>query len=87
VTTTPDPGATSKATKKDKASSKHAKTPASTAKSKATNKALKSLDSASGGDYAKKSAKLPKTLGTGGKPPPVDKSVPAGGGSDVESIG
>ncbi|HEV7752894.1 MAG TPA: hypothetical protein VGO71_15220 [Baekduia sp.] len=87
VTTTPDASATANTTKKKKASSKKPKTAAASTKSKATNKALKSLDSSSGGDYAKKAAKLPKTLGTGGKPPPVDKSVPAGGGSDVQSIG
>jgi hypothetical protein len=87
VTTTPDPSATSKSTKNSKASSRKTRTAASSTKSKATNQALKSLDSSSGGDYAKKAAKLPKTLGTGGKPPPVDKSVPAGGGSDVQSIG
>lgn len=87
ATTTPDPSATSNSTKKGEASSKRAKTAASSPKSKATNKALKSLDGSSGGDYARKAAKLPKTLGTGGKPPPVDKSVPAGGGSDVQSIG
>lgn len=70
-----------KATKKSKASKKSA------TDSKATNTAVKKLDSSSGGDYSKKSEKLPKTLGTGGKAPPVDKSKPAGGGSDVESIG
>jgi hypothetical protein len=81
-------GATVNSTKKDKASSKGANaTGASSATSKATKKVLKGLDSSSGGDYAKKSQKLPKTLGTGGAPPPVDKSVPAGAGSDVQSIG
>jgi hypothetical protein len=59
----------------------------SSSETKATNNAVKSLDSSAGGDYAKKSEKLPKTLGTGGDAPPVDKSKPAGGGSDVESIG
>lgn len=70
---------------KDTAKSKSSKKSAS--KTKATNNAVKSLDSSAGGDYAKKSEKLPKTLGTGGDAPPVDKSKPAGGGSDVESIG
>jgi hypothetical protein len=75
TTTTP------KDTTKDKSSKKAAST------TKATNNAVKKLDSSAGGDYAKKSEKLPKTLGTGGKAPPVDKSKPVGGGSDVESIG
>jgi len=55
--------------------------------SKATNKKLKSLGNLSGNAYQKKAAKLPKQVGTGGKPPPIDKSKPAGGGSAVESIG
>jgi hypothetical protein len=75
-------GATTAAPKDTAKSSK--KAPPTT---KATNNAVKSLDSSAGGDYAKKSEKLPKTLGTGGEAPPVDKSKPAGGGSDVESIG
>lgn len=77
-------GATT-AAPKDTTKSKSSKKPAADAK--ATNNAVKSLDSSAGGDYAKKSEKLPKTLGTGGEAPPVDKSKPAGGGSDVESIG
>jgi hypothetical protein len=76
--TTPED--TTKATSSKKASS-------SSSGSKATNNAVKKLDSSAGGDYTKKSEKLPKTLGTGGNAPPVDKSKPAGGGSDVESIG
>jgi hypothetical protein len=75
---------TTKDTTKSKSSKKDA---SSSSSSKATNTAVKKLDSSSGGDYSKKSEKLPKTLGTGGKAPPVDKSTPAGGGSDVESIG
>jgi F0F1-type ATP synthase membrane subunit c/vacuolar-type H+-ATPase subunit K len=54
--------------------------------SKSTNKSVKNLDSTSGSDYEKKSSKLPKSVGTGGKPPPKDNK-PAGAGSDVESIG
>jgi hypothetical protein len=79
--TTRDATIEPKATTKSKSSKK------SSTDSKATNNAVKKLDSSSGGDYSKKSEKLPKTLGTGGKAPPVDKSKPAGGGSDVESIG
>lgn len=73
------------ATPKDTTKSKSSKK--SSSETKATNNAVKSLDSSAGGDYAKKSEKLPKTLGTGGEAPPVDKSKPVGGGSDVESIG
>jgi hypothetical protein len=81
---TGDGGAT--ATKKAKAA-KHRKKAASST-SKATNSAVKSLDSTSGSDYAKKAAKLPKQVGTGGKAPPKDTSGKAiGGGSDVEEIG
>jgi hypothetical protein len=54
--------------------------------SKATNKAVKDLDNSSGSDYEKKSSKLPKTVGTGGKPPPKDNK-PAGGGTNFEDIG
>jgi hypothetical protein len=76
---------TTTTTPKDTTKAKSSKKAAST--TKATNNAVKKLDSSAGGDYAKKSEKLPKTLGTGGKAPPVDKSKPVGGGSDVESIG
>jgi hypothetical protein len=47
---------------------------------------VKNLDKSSGSDYQKKSQKLPKQVGTGGKPPPKDNK-PAGGGSDFEDIG
>jgi hypothetical protein len=53
---------------------------------KATNKDVKSLDNSSGSDYEKKSSKLPKQVGTGGKPPPKDNK-PAGGGTDFQDIG
>ncbi len=79
TTTTPKDTTKSSSSKKDSSSS--------SSSSKATNNAVKKLDSSAGGDYSKKSEKLPKTLGTGGKAPPVDKSKPVGGGSDVESIG
>jgi hypothetical protein len=79
--TVPDAAATTKDTTKSKSSKKAA------SQSKTTNSAVKKLDSSAGGDYSKKSENLPKTQGTGGKAPPVDKSKPVGGGSDVESIG
>jgi hypothetical protein len=79
-------GAGSAATPKQhgKAAVSHAKGSGS---SKATNKAVKDLNNLSTKDYQKKSAKLPKQVSTGGKPPPVDKSKPAGGGSGFQSIG
>jgi hypothetical protein len=61
---------------------------ASAADSRATDSTVRSLDRTSGSDYAKRSARLPKQLGTGGRAPPKDTSGKAiGGGSDVESIG
>jgi hypothetical protein len=94
ATTTPaSTGAAGTATpaKAKKAKAKAAKDKTPTAKSAkdshATNKSLKSLSNLSGKDYQKKASKLPKTVGTGGKAPPIDKSKPAGGGSAVESIG
>jgi hypothetical protein len=72
---------TGKSSKKGSASSSSSKS------SSKPSAAVKDLEKTSGSDYTKKSEKLPKTLGTGGVPPPVDKSKPAGGGSDVEEIG
>ena len=54
--------------------------------SKATNKSVRDLSDSSGSDYQKKSDKLPKQVGTGGKAPPKDNK-PAGGGSDFQDIG
>jgi hypothetical protein len=54
--------------------------------SAADKKAVKDLDSSSGSDYQKKSEKLPKEVGTAGKPAPKDNK-PAGGGSGFEDIG
>jgi hypothetical protein len=54
--------------------------------SKSSNKSVKDLSNSSGSDYQKKSEKLPKQVGTGGKPPPKDDK-PAGGGSDFQDIG
>ena len=81
-TTAPDTTAAASKNKKKSSSS------SSSSGSKATNSTVKSLDGTSGTDYSKKSSKLPKTLGTGGKAPPVDKSgTKIGAGSDVTSIG
>lgn len=82
--TTPDD--TSDATSSENKSSKKESSAAKKSSSKPS-AAVKDLENSSGGDYAKKSEKLPKELGTGGAPPPVDKSKPAGGGSETEEIG
>lgn len=83
--TTADGGASDASSSDSKSSKK--KSSSSKAAASKPSAAVKALDKSSGSDYAKKSEKLPKTLGTGGAPPPVDKSKPVGGGSDVEEIG
>jgi hypothetical protein len=67
-------------------SSKAAKPAKSSAGSKADQSKVKDLNSSSGADYQKKSQKLPKEVGTSGKPAPKDNK-PAGGGSDFQDIG
>jgi len=47
---------------------------------------VQDLDSASGEDYQRKSARLPDTVALPGKPPPADDKAP-GGGSGAETIG
>jgi hypothetical protein len=59
-------------------------TPAKATKKKDA-KAIQDIQGASGADYSKKSAKLPKTLTTPGAPPPKDNK-PAGGGSQSETF-
>jgi hypothetical protein len=82
ATTPDDTATTARKTSSKKGSS------SSSSDSKPTSGAVKNLDETSGSDYAKKSEKLPKTLGTGGAPPPKDTSGKAiGGGSDTEEIG
>jgi hypothetical protein len=49
-------------------------------------KAINDLQNATGDEYSKKSAKLPKDLVTPGKLPPKDTSKPAGGGSETETF-
>jgi hypothetical protein len=87
TTTTPAGSATTPATP---ATHKAAKSKASTAKSakgsKATNNAVQGLDKLSPQQYQKKSQKLPKVLGTGGKAPPKDNK-PAAGGGTFQNIG
>ena len=52
----------------------------------AANPTLKKLENLSPEQYQKQSLKLPKTVGTGGAPPPIDNKAPAGGGS-FDTIG
>jgi hypothetical protein len=47
---------------------------------------LQDLESTSGADYQRKSARLPDTVALPGDPPPKDNKA-AGGGSDAETIG
>jgi len=49
-------------------------------------RAVQDLNSASGEDYQRKSARLPDTVALPGRPPAADNKAP-GGGSDAETIG
>ena len=49
-------------------------------------RAVQDLNSASGEDYQRKSARLPDTVALPGEPPPADDKAP-GGGSGAETIG
>ena len=80
---TPSSGAGGSSAKSSKGSGSSAK---SSKGSAADNKKVKDLNSSSGADYQKKSQKLPKEVGTSGKPAPKDNK-PAGGGSDFQDIG
>lgn len=75
------------AKKSSKKSSSSVQTAKTAADSKATNPQLQALQNTSGKDYSKQSQKLPKTVSTGGKAPPVDKTKPAAGGGDFQTIG
>jgi hypothetical protein len=73
-------GSSAKSSKGSGSSAQHAKGSA------ADEKKVKDLNSSSGADYQKKSQKLPKQVGTSGKPPPKDNK-PAGGGTGFQEIG
>jgi hypothetical protein len=60
-------------------------TPAASKSKKKGAKAIQDIQGATGSDYSKKSAKLPKTLTTPGAPPPKDNK-PAGAGSGSETF-
>ena len=75
-------GSSSKSTKDSNASSSSKRSTGSAA----SKKAVKDLNSSSGADYQKKSQKLPKEVGTSGKPAPKDDK-PAGGGTGFQDIG
>ena len=87
--TTSTPADTSSGASDSSAKSSKGSGSAATKPSKASaadKKAVKDLNSTSGSDYQKKSQKLPKEVGTSGKPAPKDNK-PAGGGSDFQDIG
>jgi hypothetical protein len=93
ATTTPAAGSSddSSATGADSSSSSSSSgstkdSSSSSSKSSKPSKSVKDLNNSSGSDYQKKSEKLPKQVGTGGKAPAKDNK-PAGGGSDFEDIG
>jgi hypothetical protein len=54
--------------------------------SRATNSTVRDLGRSTGSDYARRSARLPDEVGTGGRLPPK-RAGTIGAGSDVESIG
>jgi hypothetical protein len=86
ATTTPASSSASGSTAATKSSPKK-KASSSAAGDAASTSAIKKLQNASPADYAKQSKKLPKQVGTGGKPTKVDKSKPAGGGTGFQDIG
>jgi hypothetical protein len=67
-------------------STKGTKAAKGSAGSKADQSKVKDLNNSSGADYQKKSQKLPKAVGTSGKPAAKDNK-PAGGGSGFQDIG
>ena len=83
-------GAATGAAKTSKSSGAKSRSGSSSGKSstpsKANNTQLKELEKLSPEQYQKKSQKLPKTVGTGGTPPPKDDK-PAAGGGDFQTIG
>jgi hypothetical protein len=80
-TTASDSGASS-----GRRAAKRRRSSTSSSSSKATNSTVRDLGRSSGSDYAKRSARLPDEVGTGGRLPPK-RAGTIGAGSDVESIG
>jgi hypothetical protein len=87
ATTTTDATAGSDSGSSSSDSSGEAKSTKSSSGGKASSKALGDLSKKSGADYQKQADKLPKEVGTSGAPAKIDKSKPAGAGSDMETIG
>ena len=83
---TANTGASSKASGGESASAKKAKhghgggTANTGSAVHAGSNKLEELNSQSGGSYEEQSKKLPNEIATPGKPPPIDKSKPPGGG-------
>ncbi len=87
TTSTDASGADSSASGSASKSSKDSgSSPSKSSGSSADKSKVQSLDKSSGSDYQKKSQKLPKQVGTSGKPAKKDNK-PAGGGSSTETIG
>ena len=78
--------ATSGSSKGASSKGKSSSSGSSSSGSKASNPSIKKLEKLSPQQYQKQSQKLPKTVGTGGKPPPKDNK-PAAGGGDFQTIG
>ena len=85
-TTTPSSSSSGSSSKSGGASSSGSSGSSTSSGSKATNKSLQNLQKLSPKAYQKQSTKLPKVVGTGGKPPPKDNKPAAGGGS-FQTIG
>ncbi|GAC1438883.1 MAG: hypothetical protein NVSMB51_15720 [Solirubrobacteraceae bacterium] len=86
------PTATVIAVKPTAASSSASSTAAGAAAQTPTSKAappaaVQQLNGSTGQDYVKKSKALPNKISTGGAPPKIDKTKPAGGGTGFTSIG
>jgi hypothetical protein len=78
--------AAASSSKSSSSKSKSSSSGASSSSSKASNPNIKNLEKLSPQQYQKQSQKLPKVVGTGGKPPPKDNK-PAAGGGQFQSIG
>lgn len=88
ATATPAASATPSAADAKRAAAKRSarRSSSSSARGKSDSQAVQDLQKLPPAEYQKKAAKLPKTLGTGGRAPPKDKKAPAAGG-DFQDIG
>jgi hypothetical protein len=84
--TTTAPPATTTSTTAGDAPARRTSASRKASESKAAGSTVRDLGRSSGGDYARRSARLPDVVGTGGRLPPK-RAGTIGAGSDVESIG